>query len=179
MNRVKLILLVSLLALAISLCYGCEQYAEADEINGLIKENGLSIILKAEANPGGYTIEKIYENADDYYVKIDVTDTYSLRGNAEIKPGDKYKLSFTLKNINANPVISYSCWKMPITVLRHYTFKGENGNPPSSETQEFYDDWITFEETFETHAGENSFQLSLLSREGTFYIKDINIEQLQ
>jgi len=69
--------------------------------------------------------------------------------------------------------------KKPKTSLRHYTFKGENGNPPSSETQELYDDWMTFEETFETREGEDSFMLTLHSGEGTFYIKEINIEHVQ
>jgi hypothetical protein len=134
--------------------------------------------MKVGDDSNGFTIEKEYES-EDYYLKIDVTDTYSLRGEAAIKPGDKYKLSFTLKNIDADPVINYSFWEKPKTSLRHYTFKGENGNPPSSETQEFYNEWITFEETFETREGEDSFLLTLRSGEGTFYIKEINIEHVQ
>jgi hypothetical protein len=149
------------------------------KFNGLIKRNDLSINIKVGDDSNGFTIEKIYESDDDYCLKIDVTDTYSLRGEAMIKPGDKYKLSFTLKNIDADPVINYSFWKKPVTSLRHYSFKGENGNPPSSETQELYDDWITFAETFETCEGEDSFLLTLRSGEGTFYIKEINIEQVQ
>ena len=129
--------------------------------------------------PNSYATEKIYETGDDYYLKIDVTDTYSLRGEAAITHGDKYKLSFTLKNINASPVVNYSFWQKPKTSLRHYTFKGENGNPPTSETQVFHDNWIAFEETFETREGEDSFLLTLHSGEGTFYIKDINIERVQ
>jgi len=66
-----------------------------------------------------------------------------------------------------------------IEVRRHYTFRGENGNPPSSETQEFYDEWTTFEETFETREGEDYFLLTLHSGKGTFYIKEINIERMQ
>jgi hypothetical protein len=38
---------------------------------------------------------------------------------------------------------------------------------------------MTFEETFETLEGEDSFLLTLLCREGTFYIKEINIEHVQ
>jgi hypothetical protein len=179
MKKSRLLFLVIFLLLPMLLISGCEKYAESDEINGLIKKNDLSIIMKVGDDSDGFNIEKIYENDDDYCLKIDVTDTYSLRGEAAIQPGDKYKLSFTLKNIDADPVICYSFWKEPITSLRHYTFKGENGNPPSSETQELYDSWMTFEETFETREGEDSFMLTLLSGEGTFYIKEINIEHMQ
>ena len=175
MKKSKLIFLVIFLVLAIPLVTGCEKYTESDEINGLIKENDLSLNMKVEDDSNGFTIEKIYESGDDYYLKIDVTDTYSLRGEATIEPGNTYKLSFMLKNINADPVINYSFWEKPKTSLRHYTFKGENGNPPSSATQDFYDEWMTFEETFETLEGEDSFLLTLHSGEGTFYIKEINI----
>jgi hypothetical protein len=165
--------------LAILLVSGCEKYSESDEINSLIKENDLSIIIKVGDDSDGFTIEKIYESDDDYYLKFDVTDTYSLRGEAKIKSGDRYKLSFTLKNIDADPVINYSFWEKPKKSLRHYTFKGKNGNPPSSETQEFYDEWITFEETFEKLEGEDSFLLILHSGKGPFYLKKINIEYIQ
>ena len=179
MKKSKLIFLVMFLVLAMLLFGGCEKYTESDEINGLIRENDLSLSMKVGGDSNGFTVEKIYESSDDYCLKIDATDTYSLRGEAAIKPGDRYKLSFTLKNIDADPVICYSFWKKPKTSLRHYTFKGENGNPPSSETQELYDAWMTFEETFETHEGEDSFMLTLHSGEGTFYIKEINIEHVQ
>jgi hypothetical protein len=179
MKKLKLVFLVIFLVLAISLISGCEKYTESGEVNGLIRENDLSINMKVGDDSDGFTIEKVYESDDDYCLKIDVTDTYSLRGEAAIKPGDKYKLSFTLKNIDADPVINYSFWKKPKTSLRYYTFKGENGNPPSSETQKFYDEWMTFEETFETLEGEDSFLLTLHSGEGTFYLKEINIEHLK
>ncbi|MBN1366636.1 MAG: hypothetical protein JW967_01750 [Dehalococcoidales bacterium] len=177
MKKLTLVFLVIFL-LSVVLFNGCEKYTVADDINGLIKKNDLSVKMKVMDESNGFTIEKIYEGDNNYYLRIDVTDTYSLRGEAPIKPGVKYKLSFTLKNIDADPVICYSFWKKPITSLRHYVFRGENGNPPSSETQEFYDDWISFEEYFETHEKEDSFLLTLLSREGTFYIKEINIEQV-
>ena len=179
MKKSKFVFLIIFLVLAILPISGCEKYTESDEINGLIKKNDLSINMKVGDDSSGFTIEKIYGSSDDYCLKINVTDTYSLRGEAAIKPGDRYKLSFTLKNIDADPVICYSFWEKPKTSLRHYTFKGENGNPPSSETQELYDAWMTFEETFETHEGEDSFMLTLRSGEGTFYIKEINIEHVQ
>lgn len=178
MKKSKLVFFAAFLALAMPFVCSCERYTESDEINGLIKQNDLSINMKVEDASSGFAIEKIYTSGDDYYLKIDVTDTYSLRGEADIKLGDKYRLSFTLKNIDADPVINYSFWKKPITSLRNYTFRGENGNPPTAETQEFYDDWITFEEIFETCEGEDSFLLTLHSGAGTFYIKEINIEQL-
>jgi hypothetical protein len=179
MKKSNLIFIVVFLVFAMLLIGGCEKYTESDEINGLIKKNDLSIVMKVSDDSNGFTIEKINASDDDYCLKIDVTDTYSLRGEAAIKPGDKYKLSFTLKNIDADPVINYSFWEKPKTSLRHYTFKGENGNPPSSETQELYDEWMTFEETFETREGEDSFMLTLHSGEGTFYIKEIKIERVQ
>ena len=178
MKILKLIFLVLFFITAIFF-NGCEKYTTSDEVNNLIKINDLSISLKVESNANGFTVEKVYEDDNGYCLKIEVKDTYSLRGEAEIQPGYKYKLSFTLKNIDADPVVCYSFWKKPITSLRHYAFRGEDGNPPSSETQDFYDDWITFEETFETLEGEDSFLLTLLSGKGTFYIKEINIENMQ
>jgi hypothetical protein len=179
MKKSKLILLVIFLVLAILPISGCEKYTESVEINGLIKKNDLSINMKVEDDLNGFTLEKIYESNNDYYLKIDVSKTYSLRGEAAIKPGNIYRLSFTLKNIDDDPVINYSFWKKPKTSLRYYTLKGENGNPPTSETQKFYAEWITFEETFETLEGEDSFLLTLHSGAGTIYIKEINIERIQ
>jgi hypothetical protein len=178
MKKSRVVCLFILLISVISLFTGCEKYMESDEINGLIKTNDLSLKMKVENVPENFVTEKLYENDNDYCLKIDVKDTYSLRGEAEIKPGDKYRLSFMMKNTDADPVINYSFWKKPKTSLRHYTFKGENGNPPSSETQQSYDDWRTFEETFEVYEGEDSFLLTLRSGKGTFYIKEIDIERL-
>jgi hypothetical protein len=179
MGKMKLMVLVILPILAAILFGGCENYTESSEINGLIKKNDLSINMIVQGDSNNFIAEKIYENGDDYCLKIDVRDTYSLRGEAAIKPGVKYKLSFTLKNTNADPVINYSFWEKPKTSLRHYTFKGKNGNPPTSETQAIFDEWITHEETFETLEGEDTFLLTLHCREGTFYIREINIEQTQ
>lgn len=178
MKRSKLTFILMLIILAIPLIHGCEKYTESADIDGLIKRNDLSIHMKVGDYPNGFTLEKVYESSEDYCLKIQVTDTFSLRGEAGIKLGDKYKLSVTLKNIDADPVINYSFWKKPKTSLRYYTFKGENGNPPSSETQEFYNEWITFEETFDTREGEDSFMLTLRSGGGTFYIGSINIERM-
>ncbi len=179
MKKLKPIFLIIFSILLTLLSFGCELYAVSDEINSLIKKNDLSLNMKVLDNSGGFTMEKIYEKDDDFCLKIDVKKTFSLRGEAGIKPGNKYSLSFRLKNIDADPVINYSFWKKPKTSLRHFTFKGENGNPPSSETQKFHDDWVTFEETFETQETEDSFMLTLLSGKGTFYISEISIEQVK
>lgn len=171
------IFLVLFLVFISSFISGCEKYNESDEINGLLKSNDLSMNMKIE--DGDYTIEKVYENETDkeYCVKIDVSDVFSMRSTCVIEPGKKYKLSFTLKNIDADPLISYSFWKEPVTSLRHYTLNGENGNPPSSKTQEIYNDWVVFEEIFETKVGEDSLTISLRCEEGLFYIKEIHIEE--
>jgi hypothetical protein len=179
MKRLKPVFLVMIAVLVTLLSLGCEQYALSGEINSLIKKNDLAINMKVIDNTDGFALEKIYENDNNYYLKIDVKNTCSLRGEAEIKPGNKFRLSFKLKNIDADPVINYSFWKKPKTSLRHFTFKGENGNPPSSETQNFYNDWVTFEEYFETSEGEDSFMLTLHCRKGTFYMSEINIEQVK
>ena len=171
-KKSKLTFIVIFLVPAMLLFGGCENYTESQEINGLIKKNDLSINMKVEDDSNGFSIDKIYESGDNYYLNIDVVDTYSLRGEAAIKSGGKYKLSFTLKNIDADPVINYSFWKKPITSLRHFTLKGENGNPPSSETQELYDDWTIFEESFIVREGEDSFMLTLCSEEDTFCIRE-------
>jgi hypothetical protein len=176
MGKINLVFLVMFIIVTTILFSGCEKYTDSGDINGLIKKNDLSVNMKVRDNPSSFSTEKIYENGDNYYLKIDVKDTYSLRGEAEIKPGCRYKLSFTLRNINADPVINYSFWEMPETSLRHYTFKGENGNPPSSDTQAIFSEWTTFEETFETFKGEDSFLVTLHCNKGVFYIKEINIE---
>ncbi len=177
MGNLKFVFLVMLLIAATIFFSGCEKYTESGDINGLIKKNDLSINMKVLDDSSGFITEKIYENGDNYCLKIDVKDTYSLRGEAAIEPGGKYKLTFTLKNIDADPVINYSFWKKPKTSLRNYTFKGENGNPPSSDTQAIFSEWTKFEETFETLEGEDSFLLTLHCGEGVFYIKEISIER--
>jgi hypothetical protein len=177
-KKLKLTFLLIGLILLIMPLSGCEKYRQADEINGLIKENDLALVMKEE-DKSGFKVEKVHDGNEDYCLKIKVNDAYSLRGEVAIKPGKKYTLSFKLKNIDADPVINYSFWKKPVTSLRHYTLKGENGNPPSSITQEFYAEWKTFEENFETREGEDSFMLTLHSGKGTFFIKEINIRLTQ
>ncbi len=168
---------VLILTLPALLLCGCENYHESPEVNGLITTNDLSIGMKLEDNKG-FTLEKVDDSEGGYYLKIDVTDEFSLRGQAPVTPGESYRLSFTMRNAGAGPIISYSFWKQPKTSLRHYTLQGENGNPPVSETQKTCDDWRTFEETFEIQEGEDSFMLSLHAGEGVFHIRDITIERI-
>jgi hypothetical protein len=156
--------------------FACSKYIESEEINGLLTNNDIQIRLTVENNPDGYTLTNLNEDESGDCVKIDVTDEFSLRGVADITPGRRYRVSFTLKNTDADPVIGYSFWKGSVTSVRHYTFNGENGNPPSSVTKESYSEWRTFDEAFETREGEDSFLMTLLSFKGTFYIKEISIK---
>ncbi|MFC3881139.1 hypothetical protein ACFOSV_13180 [Algoriphagus namhaensis] len=118
------------------------------------------------------------ENQEEYY-KIQVGDEFSLRGKAEIDQGKKYRLSVTMKNETANPLILYSFWSNPKTMVRSSTLAGTNGNPPISRTQEKHEDWVTFSDNFESDEGEKSFMLSLYSESGEFLLKEIKIEEIQ
>lgn len=162
------------------LFFSCENMVSVDEINNLISENDLNIQLKID-DDNDYKIQKVLENENNngHYLRIDVNNKFSIRGKTNIEIKKKYRLSITLKNINANPVVNYSFWKGLKTSVRSYTLAGENGNPPTSETQEIYNDWVTFNEYFEAQEGEDSFMLSLFCEKGTFYIKDIEIEELK
>ncbi|MBN2240589.1 MAG: hypothetical protein JW712_12515 [Dehalococcoidales bacterium] len=173
------LLLVTLLVLPIFVVTGCnEKYVNSDELNNLVKDNDLGIQLRIEENHGGFVLKEVGESEGGPGLKIDVSDEFSFRGEAEIIPGNRYRLSITMKNTDSDPVICYSFWKKPVTSLRHYTLCGEDGNPPVSETQACHDDWATFEETFETREGEDSFMLTLHSGKGTFFIKEIKIVRI-
>jgi hypothetical protein len=179
-SSIYLIAIIAIIFI-IAFCFaGCEKYEVSDEINEIIIENDLSIEIKVQTTDN-YTIERINSETDeeDFYLQIDVEDAFSLRGESSITSGNKYKLTVTMKNIDADPLIRYSFWKKPITSLRSYTFGGENGNPPSSETQEIHEDWVTYEETFETMEDEDSLMITLICGKGTFLLKEINIEQIE
>ena len=170
--------LLPVIWLALFLFTGCEKSVVSDEINGLICINDLSMSMKIEGT--GYTIAKEIEidHPDTYIVKIEAEDEMTLRGQAPVEPGKRYRLTFVMKNISADPVISYSFWKGAITSLRHYTLCGENGNPPTSATQEIYEEWTAFSETLETKKDDESLMISLHCTKGTFYIKEISIEEI-
>ncbi|MBF4983452.1 hypothetical protein FNJ87_03585 [Nonlabens mediterrranea] len=176
MIKIKIILVF----IVASLLTSCENMIKSDEIDNVISKNDIDIDLKIDAD-NEYQIQELLEteNRDIYYLKIDVDDEFSIRGKADIEIGKKYKLSVTLKNISANPVIVYSFWKGHKTSTRNYTLAGKNGNPPKSITQDIYSEWATFDEYFEGQEGEDSFMIALISSNGTFYIKEIFIEEIK
>ncbi len=176
MREVRIILFF----LVVLLFFSCENRVRIDEIENVISKNDLNIQLKIDVD-NDFEIQKVLENknSNSLYLKIDVDNKFSIRGKTEIEIKKKYRLSITLKNINANPVINYSFWKGLKTSVRSYTLAGENGNPPTSKTQDIYNDWVTFDEYFEAEEGEDSFMLSLFCESGTFYIKEIKIEEVK
>jgi len=151
-----------------------------DEIDDIISKNDINIKLKIDAD-NDYEIQKVLEkeNSNDQYLKIDVDNKFLIRGKAGIEVKKKYKLSVTIKNISANPVIVYSFWRGLKTSTRNYTLAGEKGNPPTSKTQDRHNDWATYEEYFEAQEGEDSFMMALICNSGTFYIKEIIIEEIK
>lgn len=157
----------------------CENMVRIDEIENVITKNDLNIQLKIDVD-NDYEIQKVLENenSNNYYLKINVANKFTIRGKTEISVNKKYRLSIILKNVNANPVIMYSFWKGLKTSVRNYALAGENGNPPISKTQEIYNDWVTFDEYFEAQEGEDFFMLTLFCESGIFYIKEIKIEEV-
>lgn len=154
---------------------GCEKLKPQAEINRLIKQNDLSMEMKAAGE--GYTIREA-DGEDGEYIEIDVQDEFSLRGEAGIQPGRIYRLSITMKNESADPLVSYSFWTDSMTMTRHYTLAGENDSPPVSATQELSSGWVMFAETFEAHKDEKSFLMTLHCEEGIFCIKELSIEEI-
>lgn len=170
---------IPMFILCVLLLSGCEKYSEIKEIDGIFKKNDLLIKMKADRGDNQkFAVKEIKDGDGENYLEINVENEFSLRGEAKIEPGRKYKLSVTLKNKSADPLIHYSFWEKPVTSKRYFVFNGENGNPPYSETQKIYEQWVTFEEIFETKENEDAFTLSLISKKGIFYIKEISIEEL-
>lgn len=161
----------------------CENYVEFDKVEGVISKNDLSIKFEILDNrQHQYEIDKVEGEkfGHNYHLEILVKNKFSLSsGEIKIQAGKKYKLSLTMKNLGANPVLLYSFWKMPKTSLRQNTFAGENGNPPNSKTKEYFDEWKTFEETFETREGEDALMIRLYAEKGSFAIGDFSIEEIQ
>ena len=176
MRNVRIILFL----LAVLFFFSCENRVRIDEIDNVISKNDLNIQLKIDVD-NDFEIQNVSENenSNSQYLKIDVDNKFSIRGKTDIEIKKKYRLSITLKNINANPVIMFSFWKGLKTSVRNYTLAGENGNPPTSKTQDIYNDWVTFDDLFEAQEGEDSFMLTLYCESGTFYIKDIKIEEIK
>ncbi len=169
---------ILLTCLGIVFFCGCESYSQLDEMDGIMGVNDPGIVLKANTDAKHhFTITKT-DDEDGTYFKIEVQDEFSLRGKAGIEAGKPYKLSFTIKNESADPVVNYSFWTDAITTTRHFTLAGKNGNPPVSKTQAVTDGWTTFEETFEGEGNEKDFMLTLNSGKGVFYVRDLSIEDL-
>ena len=157
----------------------CSEIVENHELTNLITTNDLNLMLTLAGDEKN-EIHKISEkeNQEEYY-KIQVIDEFSLRGKAGIEQGKKYRLSVTMKNESSNPLILYSLWSNPKSMVRSRTLAGTNGNPPNSRTQEKHDDWVTFTDNFESHEEEKFFMLSLYSESGVFLLKEIRIEEIQ
>lgn len=163
------------LILCVLVLYNCENYENSAQIDNIITKNELSLRLKVLNDKGHkYEIKTVTEGID-----IDVKNEFALSsGEIHITPGKKYKLSVKMKNQGANPLVLYSFWKGDKTLLRNYTFAGENGNPPVSVTQKIFSDWKTFEEVFETRENEDFLVIRLLSRSGTFSLANISVEEI-
>jgi len=176
MGEMRFVVLFS----AVLFLFACENRTSVDEIEEIISINDLNIQLKVDTD-NDYEITKVLgsENSNHHYLKIDVHNKFSLRGKTDIEINRKYRLSITLKNLNANPLVMYSFWKGLKTSVRSHTLAGENGNPPTSKTQDISNDWVTFDELIEAQDGEDSFMLSLFCERGTFYIKELKIEEVK
>jgi hypothetical protein len=124
---------VLILTLPALLLCGCENYHESPEVNGLITTNDLSIGMKLEDNKG-FTLEKVDDSEGGYYLKIDGTDEFSLRGQAPVTPGETYRLSFTMRNAGAGPIIATRL-ETAEDVPAPLHAAGRERNPPVSETQ--------------------------------------------
>ena len=165
--------------LCVTSIISCQKKIENNILQDSIKDNDLGIDLRLE-NDKGIELEEISTgDSGEVYYKISVDKEFALRGKVSIEPNQSYKLSVTMKNESSNPLVLYSFWKGLVTSVRNFTLAGENGNPPVSETQKVSPDWVTFEETFQAQEGEDSFMLSLVSKAGTFYIKEIQIVALE
>ncbi len=170
---------IFLLLISITFFSNCKEKEDTNELNPIVSVNDLDVALSIEKDKGFQILSIAEDETPVDHLKIDVSDEFAARGKVKIDIGKPYKLSVTLKNEGANPLILYSYWKGPVTSVRNFTMAGENGNPPTSETQKRHSDWITFEEVIEAQNGEDSFMLTILSQEGTFYLKEIRIESLK
>jgi hypothetical protein len=159
----------------------CGKYIDSKKINGIIDKNDLSVHFKIMNDSEHlYKIRKIREGGDNVRsIEIDVHNYFAIStGEVPILPGKKYKISVTLKNLGANPILLYSFWKKPQNLTRHYAFVGEKGDPPFSRTQEYCTEWRTFEENFETLENEDYITMRLYANIGFFYLRNLYIEEI-
>jgi len=175
-------LLFVLLCISLPLIYGCENYVEFDELNGVITQNDLSaVFLVGEEMEHVYTIEKeCREDLEESYdLQINVENKFSLMTDRmPVTAGKQYKLTFTLRNPGANPVVLFSLWKSLSTQSRQVVLNGENGNPPHAETQERYANWTTFTEVIQPVEDEVYLMIRLYSGSGTFGIREVSIVEV-
>ena len=175
------IILIQLIILIILLFSGCENYTSCKEINSLFVKNDLNIEFKVLQNKDYmFKFTTLTDNLDGKnYLLIDVENNFSVSSDRiPITLAKAYKLSITIKNESADPLVLYSFWKDSITESRNFTLAGENGNPPKSETQNINKDWAKYEETFQAQENENFIMVRIYSNQGVFSIKDISIEEI-
>ena len=176
-----LIVLIPIITLSSLLCFsGCENYVSNEDFNSIVTKNDIDAkfeIKKEKNNEYKITSYKDIDNWKDY-IEIDVKDNLSITcGITPIKPNRNYRLSIVMKNHSSDPQLLYSFWEDSITQSRSFTLAGENGNPPTSKTQEIFQEWVTFTEMFQVKEEESFFKISILSNSGVFYIKSISIEE--
>ncbi|MCE2612351.1 hypothetical protein LVD13_05145 [Flavobacteriaceae bacterium D16] len=173
----RLIHLKSLFIL-VFIIYSCEKRNQFDEIQGIVTVNDINLKINIE-NVKGVEIEglPINKNSDEF-IKIHVTNEFSLRGKVDVETNKPYKLSVTLMNESANPLVLYSFWNGPITLKRSFVLDGNPGNPPASKTQKVSAEWKTYETTFKAEENEDSIMLNIFSESGMFYLKEIRIEAI-
>src|SRR4030042_2746641 len=180
LNLLPVVLILSII-LTLFLFSGCENYNSSEELNMLFGENDLNIefkVLEDKDHKYEFTISPDgAENKD--YLLIDVENNFSASSDrTSITPEKVYKLSVTIKNESADPLVLYSFWEDFLKETRNFTLAGENGNPPNSETQSINEDWVTYEETFKVQENEKFFMIRICSNEGVFSIKSISIEEI-
>ena len=156
----------------------CEKGNQFDEIQDIIIVNNINLKINLE-NVKGVEIDGLPINKPgDEHIKIHATNEFSLRGKVNIEANKPYRLSVTMKNESANPLVLYSFWNGPITLKRSLVLDGKPGNPPASKTQQVSTEWKTYETTFKAMKGEDSFMLNIFSEGGIFYLKEIRIEAI-
>jgi hypothetical protein len=122
---------------AFLLSLSCGKYHESGDFNGIVSRNDLAANFRIRHDDDHlYKMAKIREAGNRrWHLQIDVIHNFSLStGEVPVVHGKKYRLSLTLKNPGANPILLYSFWKKPQDLSRHYAFAGEKGNPPYSKT---------------------------------------------
>lgn len=176
----KYLIIISLFIIPIF--FGCENYIESDVINECFSKNDLDIKFKTLSDSEHqFEIEVLKSENSNYFnpIKIKVENKFKISsGKISVVEGEKYKLRLVLRDNSANPLLFYSFWESSITELRYRTFNGENGNPPQSKTQEFFNETRIFEEIFTINKNENFIIIRLFCEKGEVTINEISIEEM-